>query len=124
MIKNPRVGQIAWFEEHWSGTPTKCKIETVSERTANIKALDGARGNYTNMPLDRLFTTKQELLDAMHDKSNKHVASIKASIQTVEDLVRYMYDHVVANAEEYTDYDARRAVRERARELLNIDLSM
>ena len=38
------------------------------------------------------------------------------------DLVAFMYDHCVACAEEYTDWTARRAVKEIAKEMLGLDL--
>ena len=121
MITNAKIGQIIWFKERWSGMPTEAKITAVYDTHAETHL---THGGTMNVRFADMFVSKNELMRTMQDESNRNVAVIKASIQTVEDLVRYMYDHVVANAEEYTDYDARRAVRERARELLNIDLSM
>lgn len=119
MITNAKIGQTIWFKERWSGMPTEAKITAMYDTHA---ATHLTHGGTMNIRFADMFATKNELMQAMRDESNRNVAKAKDSIQTVEDLVRYMYDHVVAHAEEYTDYDARRAVRERAKELLNIDL--
>ncbi len=52
----------------------------------------------------------------------KRIAEIKAKIKDAGDLVAFMYDHCVACAEEYTDWTARRAVKEIAKEMLGLDL--
>jgi len=47
----------------------------------------------------------------------------KESIKDVNDLIKFMYDNVVSKADEYTNWEARDAVKERAKELLNIDFA-
>ena len=47
-------------------------------------------------------------------------AAFKASIHSVEDLVRFCFAHTVSMAEEYTDMVAREAAAERDYELLHI----
>ena len=59
------------------------------------------------------FFTKEE---------EKKIAEIKAKIKDASDLVAFMYDHCVACAEEYTDWTARKAVKEIAKEMLGLDL--
>ena len=55
-------------------------------------------------------------------EEEKKIAEIKAKIKDTGDLVAFMYDHCVACAEEYTDWTARRAVKEIAKEMLGLDL--
>lgn len=55
-------------------------------------------------------------------KSRNIINNYKKSIKDVNDLVKFMYNNRVAVSEEYTDWEARTAVKERAKELLNIDL--
>lgn len=45
-----------------------------------------------------------------------------ATVRTVEDLVRFMYDNTVSEADEYTDEIARKVAAAKAKELLGIDL--
>lgn len=55
-------------------------------------------------------------------KSHNIINNYKESIKDVSDLVKFMYNNRVAVSEEYTDWEARTAVKERTKELLNIDL--
>ena len=57
-------------------------------------------------------------------EEEKKIAEIKAKIKDAGDLVAFMYDHCVACAEEYTDWTARRAVKEIAKEMLGLDLEL
>lgn len=68
------------------------------------------------------YPSKNACLQAKLEKDNAEVLQIQQSIQTVEDLVRYMYNHTVSCAEEYTNWNARKAVAIRAKELLGIEL--
>ena len=61
---------------------------------------------------------KQKFLYETREK----IAEIKAKIKDTGDLVAFMYDHCVACAEEYTDWTARRAVKEIAKEMLGLEL--
>ena len=58
----------------------------------------------------------------LKNEEEKKIAEIKAKIKDTGDLVAFMYDHCVACAEEYTDWTARRAVREIAKEMLGLEL--
>lgn len=70
-----------------------------------------------------LYSTKEELLCAEKEKSRKRIEKFKEEIKDVKDLIQFMSDNVVSTgAEEYVDWNARTAVIERAKELLNIDL--
>lgn len=60
----------------------------------------------------------------MDDSKTKRDAKIKKyceRIRTVEDLVQFLYKESM-HAEEYPDYNARKAAEIRAKELLDIDL--
>ena len=53
---------------------------------------------------------------------NGMMVETAAKIKDASDLVAFMYDHCVACAEEYTDWTARRAVKEIAKEMLGLEL--
>ena len=57
---------------------------------------------------------EMQILDAL-----EHAESEDAEEDELEDV---MYDHCVACAEEYTDWTARKAVKEIAKEMLGLDL--
>ena len=69
-------------------------------------------------PVQILIIRTNERFRVIHmaKTENKNVC------KTIEDLVQFMYDNTVSCADEYTDWNARRAARERAKELLDIDL--
>ena len=72
--------------------------------------------------LKNLYASREELQKELKKEEEKKIAEIKAKIKNAGDLVAFMYDHCVACAEEYTDWTARRAVKEIAKEMLGLDL--
>ena len=52
----------------------------------------------------------------------RKVSEIKEQLGTKDDIIQFMYDNVVAQAEEYTNWDARQAVREIMQERYGTDL--
>ena len=126
-MKNFEIGQKVWFLEPWSKMPKSATIvsfETIKpdkERTVAKLHLD--EGGTNSMLVDNLYSTKEELLCAEKEKSRKRIEKFKEEIKDVKDLIQFMFDNVVSTgAEEYADWDARTAVIERSKELLNIDL--
>ena len=71
---------------------------------------------------DDLYPSKGDLLKAMFDEAMKKTAEIKASIQSKDDCIRYMFNHTISCAEEYTDWTARRAIQQIAKERWGLDL--
>ena len=65
-----------------------------------------------------------ELNDYNQQTSDAQVQKYRASIVTVCDLVRFMYNHTVSRAEEYTDWEARAAACDAAKDLLGMNLSI
>ena len=72
--------------------------------------------------LKNLYASREELQKELKKEEEEKIAEIKAKIKDTGDLVAFMYDHCVACAEEYTDWTARRAVKEIAKEMLGLDL--
>ena len=56
----------------------------------------GSRGVY----FDDLYSSKEDLMKAMFDEAMRKTAEIKASIQTKDDCIRFMFSHTVSCAEE------------------------
>ena len=131
MVKNVNIGDTVWFEEHWSECLTSGVVKNVGMTEITEKnpvALPYAtiKSNYVEYDIlfENLYPTKDVLLQAIKKESDKRVAEIKAKIHDVNELIAFMYDATISTgSEEYTDWDARRAVKEIAKELLNIDLS-
>lgn len=130
MIENPKIGQHVWFYEIWSERPVGATIMELNVIPAD-KAYPKERpfanlrldeGGSNSILLSELFSTKEKLMKDKQEKEIKRIAEIKESIKTTEDLVKFMYNHTVSSAEEYTDWTARRAVKEIAKEMLRIEL--
>lgn len=130
-MKKFEIGQKVWFLEYWSKMP-KCativSFETIEPDKVykferKVAKLHWDEGGTNSMLVDNLYSTKEELLCAEKEKSRKRIEKFKEEIKDVKDLIQFMFDNVVSTgAEEYADWDARTAVIERSKELLNIDL--
>ena len=84
----------------------------------------GTRDNFgtAGVKISNCYRTKGELLAAMKAESIAKVQEYCGMIKDVAGLVEFMYSHTVSCADEYTDWDARRAAAIRARDLLGIEL--
>ena len=69
-----------------------------------------------------LFDTFNECIAHINAENNKVINNYKSQINSVEDLIRFLYMNPCNNAEEYTDYLAAEAAKQKALELLNIKL--
>lgn len=117
-----KVNDTVWFD--YKGTVTTGVVKDLSETyvTVYVQSHTGKAKTTLDVRVSKCFPTKEELVKAMKEEEDRRVSSFKEQITSVEDLVEFMFNHVVCWAEEYTDWDARRAARERAKELLNINL--
>lgn len=136
MIENPRIGQKVWFREMWSGCIHSAKITGFGETevpasgsekcqyvtTEPYAELEWDDGGNSSCLLRDLYASRKELVDALKKESEDRISKIKSEIHNVNDLVKFMYDNCVASAEEYTDWDARRAVKEISKEMLGLEL--
>ena len=127
MIENPKIGQEVWFAEACNQRIHSAKLIAFNEVEvstrkyiyAKIEMEDGCRLGW---PLKNLYASRKELQKELKKEEEKKIAEIKAKIKNANDLVAFMYDHCVACAEEYTDWTARKAVKEIAKEMLGLDL--
>lgn len=130
MIQNPKIGQKVWFLEPWSHCIHSAKITALGKTEVSVR--DPEEYPYAEIKLDvggnsrrllkNLYTSREELQKEIKKAEEKKISEIKAKIKDANDLVAFMYDHCVACAEEYTDWTARRAVKEIAKEMLGLDL--
>lgn len=114
---NFKIGDTVYF--YYLDFIRVATIVKIKGDFADLKWIDG--GSNT-MRLTKLYHTYEECLNAKELKSKQTIENYKSQIKTIEDLVKFMYNNCVACAEEYTDWDARKAAAERAKELLDIDL--
>lgn len=70
----------------------------------------------------KLFDTPAECVAQKNSDNAKIIDDYKNQINSVEDLVRFLYLNPCNGAEEYTDWLAAEAAKQKALELLNIVL--
>lgn len=71
---------------------------------------------------DDIYKSKSDAEKAYKEEIQNRIKEYKSRINTVEDLVKFMFNENVSYGEEYTDYEARQAAIEKAKELLGIEL--
>lgn len=123
------IGQEVWFKAAYVGINSGVVTE-IREHVKTPKGeetyvmLNGTRDTIGSMGacIKDCYPTKESLLNSIKAESDSKLKKYCESIQTVEDLVRFCYNHNMT-AEEYTDWEAQKAAQIRAKELLGIDLT-
>lgn len=114
-----RINGTVWFFDPY-GNLFCGKVTEIVGEYVRVKGTGDSFGTMGAKTAD-CYATKQECIRAKQEADKAEVEAYKAQITDVRELVRFMYDNTVSCAEEYTDWNARKAARERARELLGID---
>lgn len=123
-INDIKIGQKVWYQEYWSQMIVWGKVTKITkfdnnedgiEVTGEVYEKESAAGT-TTQPLNNLFATKHEAIEAIKKANQEWVDEYKKEITDIASLVAFPLSHTFY-AEEYTDYEAIRAYRERAKEL-------
>ena len=123
-INDIKIGQKVWYKEHWSQMIIWGKVTKITKFDNNEDGIEvtgdvhekGSFVGTTTLPLNNLFATKYEAITAVKEEKQKWVDNYKAEITDVASLVTFPIAHPFG-AEEYTNYEAIRAYKERAKEL-------
>lgn len=73
------------------------------------------------VPIENCFSTVEKCMHSKEQAREQQITKYMKDINSVEDLVRFMYTHAISCAEEYTDWEARDTVKRKAIEF-GIDL--
>lgn len=124
-MKHYAIGTEVWCEDTYGNIVSGIVSPSDENIPNDYICLKGTRDTIGTfcVQTEKCYPSLEKLKDAIQTKNNAKITEICENIQTVEDLIRYMYDHTVSCAEEYTDWVAREAVAKRASELLGIDLN-
>ena len=123
-INDIKIGQKVWYQEHWSQMIVWGKVTKITKFDNNEDGIEvtgefheeGSFVGTTTQPLNNLFATKYEAIQAIKKARQQIVDDYKAEITYIASLVAFPLSHPFG-AEEYTNYEAIRAYKERAREL-------
>lgn len=121
--KNLKLGTHVWRYAKWSGIVEE-KIDSEclkTEKGQEYYALEGITvlGNSGDL-IENLFMTKAAAEENTKKKREERREKMASKINTPEDLFNMMLEHMYC--EEYTNYDAIDVAKQKAKELLNIDL--
>ena len=125
-INKIKINQKVWFKEScWTERIVCGFVSEITKPSDNENYMIEIKGKSyledsfigtTHRSPDNLFATKEEAIAAAKKENQKRVDNYKAEITDIASLVAFPLSHTFY-AEEYTDYEAIRAYKERAREL-------
>ena len=124
-INKIKINQKVWFKENWTGRIVCGFVSKITRRSDNKDHIIKIKGKsyledsfigITHQSPDNLFVTKEKAIAAAKKESQEWVDNYKAEITDIASLVAFPLSHTFY-AEEYTDYEAIKAYRERAKEL-------
>lgn len=124
-INDIKINQKVWFKETWTERIVCGFVSEITRHSDNEGHIIKVKGKsyledsfigITHQSPDNLFVTKEEAIAAAKQESQDWVDDYKKEITDIASLVAFPLSHTFY-AEEYTDYEAIRAYRERAKEL-------
>lgn len=129
-LKDIKIGMKIWQIGHWSSLPESGTVKAI--KYTEVSKIHPEPVPYVEVKwdtcgtsdaiLDEIYPSYEELQIGEKAREDKAVAKIKSEVHDVKDLVKFMY-HATLNGGEYVNYDERRAARELAKELLDLDLA-
>lgn len=123
-INDIKINQKVWFKESWTERIVCGFVSEITRHSDNEEHIIKVKGKsyledsfigITHQSPNNLFTTKEEAIAAAKKESQDWVDDYKKEITDIASLVAFPLSHTFY-AEEYTDYEAIRAYRERAKE--------
>lgn len=129
-LEDIKIGMKIWQIGHWSSLPESGTVKAIKytevskmhpEPVPYVEVDWDECGGTSGAKLDEIYPSYEELQIGEKAREDKAVAKIKSEVHDVKDLVTFMY-HATLNGGEYVNYDERRAARELAKELLDLDL--
>lgn len=124
-----KVGDEAYFEEAWTENIIGGKVIETGMTEANkwnpsVPFVKVQIGKYEkrSQVMSKCYPSRESALAAQQAKNEAILEKYRSKIQTVNDLVTFMYNNNVHNGTEYTDWNARQVAREKAKELCGLEL--
>lgn len=129
-VEKIKIGMKIWQIGHWSSLPESGTVKAI--KYTEVSKIHPEPVPYVEVKwdtcgtsdaiLDEIYPSYEELQIGEKAREDKAVNKIKAEIHNVKDLMVFMYNATL-NGGEYTNYYERRAARELAKELLDLDLA-
>ena len=114
MRKAIQKNDTVWFFDNYDNLHTGT-VSKLFEHNGVPYARVSCSGTW-NIKVADCYPDKGSCLEARERKKEARISLILAQLKTKDDLIAYMYTHTVSLAEEYTDWEAREAVKRKAAE--------
>lgn len=116
-----RIGQYVYVIEPYTELIHRYKVTgfRTDPTVGEYVMLHGAEKdavNTTGKLLSKVYPTYRAAEAAQKAKDEELCNKYREQIQTIGDLIQFMYDNTVSCAEEYTDWTARKIAKEKAAE--------
>lgn len=132
ILANKAAGLPVWYIEPWADRIVRAKVQNIKISNGMEYAELRGMGSSKDSPVDfigtegrqfeKLFKSREALEKHIAAENAARAAEIRAQIQTKDDMIQFMFDHTVSCAEEYTDWFARKTVKQIALEKWGIKL--
>lgn len=87
-----------------------------SDLYVTLKPVEDRIAGVIKRPVEEIYATYEEAVKVLETKKEEKVQEYKDSIETIEDLVLFLYKNNVSPMEDDIDWNARQAAREKALE--------
>lgn len=112
-----------WYEDEKINLICRGLIQKISDDRQTLFVRGMTVCGFRSVKLKDTYETDDAAIEAQDKRLETHRNRTKTQIHTIEDLVRFAYQHNVGPADEYTDWIARTIYAEKAKELLGIDVT-
>lgn len=115
MEQNFKSGDYVYFIDNYDNNHEGEILDVLNplEHLMVFYSIETPHGTFA-VPIYNIFKTKEDREQGRIKRYNKKVQEYCEKINDITDLVFFMFDHNVAPAEEYTDWEAREAARIKA----------
>lgn len=121
-LEDVKIGDSLYFHTDGGRTGKATVSRICTDGLAQPSISMKTRYSSFTVQLRNLFATSEEVARHIKEVHDKRFNERLEKVRTVKDLVRFMYDNTVSEADEYTDEDGRKIAAMKAKELLGIDL--
>lgn len=119
-MKNIKVGQNVWYIDQDDCLARPAKVMKLKEDYAILR--DGVCGWEDVVYYNVIYATEEECIKAIKTICDVRVNEYKEKMPDINACLAFAYKYHVSRTEEYTDWDARRAYKERVFELTGVKL--
>lgn len=115
MEQNFKLGDYVYFIDNYDNNHEGEILDVLNplEHLMTFYSIETRYGTFA-VPVYDIFKTKEDREQGRIKRYNKKVREYCEKINNITDLVFFMFNHNVAPAEEYTDWEARAAARIKA----------